>query len=71
MRVADDQGQDTKTAVVGDPLTMVFEILDQVGQVADAFSLLKVVVSANFKRDIFSYLFHNPTDVKQSQLMVL
>ena len=30
MRVADDQGQDTKTAVVGDPLSMVFEIVDQV-----------------------------------------
>jgi len=29
MRVADDQGQDTKTAVVGDQLSMVFEILDQ------------------------------------------
>ena len=29
MRVADDQGQDTKTAVVGDQLNMVFEILDQ------------------------------------------
>ena len=28
MRVADEQGQDTKTAVVGDPLSMVFEILD-------------------------------------------
>ena len=28
MRVADQAGQDTKTAVVGDPLTMVFEILD-------------------------------------------
>lgn len=28
MRVADDQGQDTKTAVVGDPLSLVFEILD-------------------------------------------
>lgn len=28
MRVADDQGQDTKTAVVGDPLSMIFEILD-------------------------------------------
>lgn len=29
MRVADDQGQDTKTAVVGDPLSMIFEIVDQ------------------------------------------
>ena len=29
MRVADENGQDTKTAVVGDPLTMVWEILDQ------------------------------------------
>jgi len=29
MRVADSQGQDTKTAVVGDSLSMVFEILDQ------------------------------------------
>ena len=29
MRVADAQGQDTKTAVVGDSLSMVFEILDQ------------------------------------------
>ena len=28
MRVADSQGQDTKTAVVGDSLSMVFEILD-------------------------------------------
>ena len=28
MRVADQQGQDTKTAVVGDPLSMIFEILD-------------------------------------------
>jgi len=28
MRVADENGQDTKTAVVGDPLSMVFEILD-------------------------------------------
>lgn len=28
MRVADEQGQDTKTAVVGDPLSMIFEILD-------------------------------------------
>lgn len=28
MRVADDQGQDTKTAVVGDPLSLIFEILD-------------------------------------------
>jgi len=28
MRVADQQGQDTKTAVVGDPLSMLFEILD-------------------------------------------
>merc|ERR1719348_1201055 len=28
MRVADENGQDTKTAVVGDPLTMVWEILD-------------------------------------------
>jgi len=28
MRVADETGQDTKTAVVGDPLTMVWEILD-------------------------------------------
>jgi len=28
MRVADDQGQDTKTATVGDPLSLIFEILD-------------------------------------------
>lgn len=28
MRVADENGQDTKTAVVGDALSMVFEILD-------------------------------------------
>lgn len=28
MRVADEQGQDTKTATVGDPLSMIFEILD-------------------------------------------
>ena len=28
MRVADENGADTKTAVVGDPLSMVFEILD-------------------------------------------
>ena len=28
MRVANDQGQDTKTATVGDPLSMIFEILD-------------------------------------------
>jgi len=36
MRVADDQGQDTKTAVVGDPLSMVFEILDQVSHIFDS-----------------------------------
>ena len=30
MRVEDDGGDETKTAVVGDPLTMVFEIIDQV-----------------------------------------
>jgi len=29
MRVADENGQDTKTAVVGDPLKMTWEILDQ------------------------------------------
>jgi len=28
MRVEDTQGTDTKTAVVGDPLSMVFEIID-------------------------------------------
>ncbi len=57
MRVADDQGQDTKTAVVGDPLTMVFEILDQVGQAADALSLLKLVVCANVKNEILAIYF--------------
>ena len=29
MRVEDARGTDTKTATVGDPLTMVFEIVDQ------------------------------------------
>ena len=49
MRVADSQGQDTKTAVVGDSLSMVFEILEDL-QKAEKKTI--ILVEQNAKKGL-------------------